>query len=158
LELELNDGRAPDTTKKLVKELFWEPPKVKPSKPLIPFQFMKPDLHAAGLRLLRDHSIQCYPWNGSSSCWVDSSLEALFFCFLQMGMPRFTKSVQRFSDASPKLRILSEHMQARLRIYETAETVPTMQNQLADLRDQLASDLNLDTMEDNNPMVYLMRC
>ena len=49
-------------------------------------------------------------------------------------------------------------MQARLRIYETAETVPTMQNQLADLRDQLASDLNLDTMEDNNPMVYLMRC
>ena len=119
---------------------------------------MKPDLHAAGIRLLRDHSIQCYPWNGSSSCWVDSSLEALFFCFLQMGMPRFTKSVQCFFDATPKLQILSEHMQARLHIYETAETIPIMQNQVADLRDQLASDLNLDTMEDNNPMVYLMTC
>ena len=156
MELELNDGRAPDTTKKLVKEISWaKGPKAKPA--LIPYQYMRPELHADGIRLFKDHSIQCYPWNGSSSCWVDSSLEALFFCFLHMG-PKFTRSALRFSAASPKLRILSDHMQKRMKIYETVDAIPEMQMQLANLRDQFASDLGLDILEDNNPMVYLMKC
>jgi len=170
---ESNYDRAPDTTKKLVKsEVKSENwpfadakmddaqasmlPKAhgmpKPAKPPVPFKYMTKELHCDGLRLFQDNSIQGYPWNGMNSCWFDCSLEALLFCFLHLG-----KSFIYASHAleSPEWRLLCNHMEARLRIYDTVDTIPEITGQLSDLRDKLASDLNLDLKEQNNPLVYL---
>ena len=117
---------------------------------------MQPQMQDDGLRLFRDFSIQGYPWNTNSSCWFDSALEALFFCFLHLKR-RFTDAVSRFEEPSLDHDLLSKHMQSRLDIYTNAETIPDMQMQLSDLRDELAHDLKLNLHEDNNPLVTLVR-
>jgi len=167
-----DSGRAPDTTKKLVKEeratasndQLNKSAKIpdiqsvnqqiskanlpKPSKPLKPLEFMKADLYVNDLRLFRDLSLQGYPHNGSSSCYFDSCLEALFFCSLHLNS-RFDVN----SSVSSKMRLVVDHTIDRKSIYESAQTIPEIQQRLYDLRDELASDLKLDLTKFNNPIV-----
>jgi len=150
---ESDDGRAPDTTKKLTKSSHQQKPSKQP-KHQKPFLHMQPEIQD-GLRLFRDFSIQGYPWNTNSSCWFDSTLEALFFCFLHLKR-RFTDAGSQFEEPSLDHDLLSKHMQSRLDIYTNVETIPDMQMQLSDLRDELAHDLKLNLHEDNNPLVTLV--
>ena len=151
---ESDDGRAPDTTNKLTKSSRQQKPLSKEPKLLKPFLHMQSKMHDDGLRLFRDFSVQGYPWNMSSSCWFDSALEALFFCFLHL-KNRFTDAVSQCEEPSPRLKLLSKHMQSRLNVYTNAETIPQMQTQLSDLRDELSWDLDLNLHEDNNPLVNI---
>jgi len=188
-KLESDDsGRAPDTTKKLLKEARIsndqnkvkleqrfqvnkanitnnnrEVPKAKHSKSFVPkaktstflkpLEFMKAELYANDIRLFRDLSLQGYPHNGSSSCYFDSCLEALYFCSLHLG-----RQFDVNASVSPEMSLLRDHMIERTSIYESAQTIPEIQQRLYDIRDQLASDLNLDLMNHNNPMVYPIIC
>jgi len=117
-----------------------------------PFLYMKEELQKDGLRIFRDSSIQGYPHNHSNSCWFDSSLEALFFCFLQMGHSNFEMNAP--CDQSSKLKLLAAHLEARKTLYQTAERISDLQVELGHLRNKLASDLNLNILEVNNPLVH----
>ena len=150
---ESDDGRAPDTTKKLTKSSHQQNPSKQP-KQLKPFLHMQAEMQD-GLRLFRDFSIQGYPWNTNSSCWFDSTLEALFFCFLHL-KGRFMDASSRFEKDSPDHNLLVTHLQSRLDVYANAETIPDMQTHLSNLRDELAHDLKLNLHEDNNPLVTLV--
>ena len=107
---ESDDGRAPDTTKKLTKSSHQQKLPKKP-KPLKQFLHMQTKIHDDGLRLFQDFSVQGYPWNTTSSCWFDSALEALFFCFLHL-KNRFIGAASQCEEPSSHLNLLSEHMQS----------------------------------------------
>ena len=70
-----NYGWAPDTTKQLIKSQKSQSQVHSTSRPL---RYMKQQLHTDGIRLYMDSSFQSYPHNGHASCWVDSTLEAIF--------------------------------------------------------------------------------
>ena len=113
-----------------------------------PWLYMQRELHRDGLRLYRDGSYQSYPWNGKSSCWLDASLEALFFSYLNCR--------EKFEDTMkllPEVDHLAFHMSRRMRAYNLKETVPDLQTELSELRDNLAILLDLDIHVDSNPLV-----
>lgn len=171
---ESDDGRAPDTTKKLsksfktianshntrnettaktqmIKRTANSPPTT--AATIKPFAYMETELHKDELRLFRDKSVQTYPWN-TNSCWLDSSLDALFACFIHL-KKRFTYASLEYKQSASKLMLLSEHFQRRLNIYRDASTVPQIQSELFDLRNELAKNLNLDLTQQRNPLVTL---
>ena len=113
---------------------------------------MRPILYS-GIRMNIDWSFQSYPWNEEASCWIDASLEALFFCRLQLGKTRFTHAIEDYQTISPNLFKLSEQFSLRLEYYQTRETLPELQTALYCLRNDIAKQLSLDTMKQNNPMV-----
>lgn len=160
---ESDDGRAPDTTKKLSKsfktianshntrnEIITKTQMIKrttnsPSTKMTiikPFAYMETELHKDELRLFRDKSMQTYPWN-TNSCWFDSSLDALFACFIHL-KKRFINASLEYKQSVSKLMLLSEHFQRWLNIYRNASTVRQIQSELFDLRNELAKNLNLD--------------
>ena len=62
---------------------------------------MQKQLHCDGLWLFRDNTYQSYPWNSTASCWLDASLEALFFCYIH--------NCEIYDEVlSSKIHILSE--------------------------------------------------
>jgi hypothetical protein len=113
-----------------------------------PWLYMQRELHRDGLRLYRDGSYQSYPWNGESSCWLDASLEALFFSYLNCR--------DKFEDTMnmlPEVDHLAVHMSRRMQAYNLKETAPDLQTELSELRDNLAILLDLDIHVDSNPLV-----
>jgi len=57
-------------------------------------------------------------------------------------------------DQSSKLKLLAAHLEARKTLYQTAERISDLQVELGHLRNKLASDLNLNILEVNNPLVH----
>lgn len=157
-----NDGRAPDSNKALAtaekarrkalaataKAEKAASKKLADSKDKRRWLYMQKELHQDGLRLYRDGSYQSYPWNGKSSCWLDASLEALFFCYLYCR--------EKFEDTMnllPEVDQLVYHMSRRMRAYNSKETASDLQTELSKLRDDLALLLDLDIHLDSNPLV-----
>ena len=144
-----NDGRAPDTTKQLVK----------PVKPLPIYKFMRKQLHVDGIRLFTDNSFQSYAWNGSNSCWFDASMEALFFCALHLKPKEFNGRLLQYADVCINLESLVDHVSSRLKIYEQIQSIPELQRALSNLRDRTATSLGLDLRKPWHPLVYsYLRC
>jgi hypothetical protein len=125
-----------------------------PTKKIRPWLYIQKHLHQDGIRLLTDHSYQSYPWNGSASCWLDASLEALFFCYLY--------NPQKYEEISADLRVdhpleqLEYHMSTRLRYYDTTETISRLQEDLVSLRDEFAAIAFLDISQQSNPLVLII--
>ena len=142
-----NDGRAPDTTKQLIKPQKPQPPRSSP-----PFRYMKKQLHVDGIRLYSDSSFQSYPHNGHASCWVDSTLEAIFWCTLHLGR-RFRDACTEYSEKSAHLLHLSQHMSMRLKAYENINTIPELQVEIYKLRTNISEELSLTIEQMNNPLV-----
>jgi hypothetical protein len=144
-----NDGRAPDTTTKLV-------PVTKHNqmpKSLQSFQYLRNELHPDGLRLFTDWAFQSYPWNGKSSCWFDTGMEAIFFCFLHC--PDQMRSIlEQYGTICLDFSFILSHITTRLEIYKSTQLIPELQEQLFGLRNQLALELGLNLFQDSNPVVY----
>jgi hypothetical protein len=153
----------------LLKSLQKSPPKKSPpkksppkksseksinSKEQRPWLYIQKQLHQDGIRLLRDHSYQSYPWNGIASCWLDASLEALFFCYLHN--PQKYEEISEGLSVSSPLEQLEYHMSTRLQYYNTTETIPSLQEDLVFLRDNLAALITLDISQQSNPMVIFI--
>ena len=114
---------------------------------------MQKQLHCDGLWLFRDNTYQSYPWNSTASCWLDASLEALFFCYIH--------NCEIYDEVlSSKIHILSEveqlqyHMTCRMQAYNVKETVADLQNELVSLRNEFAILASLsDLSKPANPLV-----
>ena len=113
-----------------------------------PWLYMQRELHRDGLRLYRDSSYQSYPWNGKSSCWLDASLEALFFSYLYC-REQFEDTMKLLQEADH----LAFHMSYRMQAYILKETAPDLQTELSELRDNLAILLDLDIHVYSDPLV-----
>ena len=122
--------------------------KLADSKDKCRWLYMQKELHQDGLRLYRDGSYQSYPWNGKSSCWLDASLEALFFFYLYC-LEKFENTM----NLLPEVDQLVYHMNHRMRAYNSKETASDLQTELSKLRDDLALLLDLDIHLDSNPLV-----
>jgi len=156
-----NDGRPPDTTKELVKSTSIQSTRIKstvsltkPFKPPKPWQYMRPQLHQDGIRLLSapNNGFQSYPWNEKASCWFDTSLEALFFYAAHVGLA----NTRTLMSGHKKLQLLLDHITARFDVYESVESTWAVEKQLAALRDDIASQLGLDLLQYDNPLVRSM--
>jgi len=130
-----------------------------------PFQYMLKALHYDGFRLYRDGSYQSYPWNGTASCWLDSSLEALFFCFIHCP-ESFHDAFQALGEELKSIRkgpgsvlVLGPseivwHMEQRLAAYGKCNLTSELQQELYDLRDGFAAVSDLDSLDKySNPLV-----
>jgi len=144
-----NDGRAPDTTAKLVS-VGGQNKTPKSSKP---FQYLRNELHPDGLRLFTDWSFQSYPWNGKSSCWFDTGMEAMFFCFLHCP-DQMQSKLKQYGTTSLDFSFLLSHIITRLEVYKLAQDIPALQEKLFELRNQLALELGLNLLQDSNPVVH----
>jgi hypothetical protein len=179
-----NDGRPPDTTKELLKSTkksptkkpserkpsttkasTTEPPATKsstkkssttkpPTKEIRPWTYIQKNLRHDGIRLLKDHSYQSYPWNGMASCWLDASLEALFFCYLHN--PQKYEEISADLGVDNPLEQLEYHLSTRLRYYDTTETIPSLQEDLVLLRDNFATLASLDISQQSDPLVLII--
>jgi hypothetical protein len=113
---------------------------------------MRKQLHPNGIRIFTDLSAQSYPWNETASCWFDSSMEALFFCFLHL-QKRFKDAMIEYQQEVPDLFKLSEHMVSCLDLYQSVDSIPELQNTLFDLRNKTATSLQLDLSTQSHPLV-----
>ena len=128
-----------------------------------PFRYMLKALHYDGFRLYRDGSYQSYPWNGTASCWLDSSLEALFFCFIHCresfcdafrALGEELKSTRKDSGSGLGPGEIVWQMERRLLAYEECEITSELQQKLYELRDGCAAVSDLESLEEySNPLV-----
>ena len=95
---------------------------------------------------------QSYPHNGRISRWVDSTLEAVFWCTLHLGR-RFRDACTEYSKKSAHLLHLSQHMSMRLKAYENINTIPELQVEIYKLRMNISEELSLTIEQMNNPLV-----
>jgi hypothetical protein len=153
----MNDGRPPDTARQLIKPVSSQIPKsVMPSNLSRQWQYMRPQLHQDGIRLILNNSFQSYPWNGSASCWFDTSMEVLFFCSLHMSKTRFRILLSENEATVPQLGHILEHIEARKQAYESVESIWELEKKLRDLRDGTADRLHLDLFDQKHPLVLIV--
>jgi hypothetical protein len=116
--------------------------------------YIQKNLHQDGIRLLTDHSYQSYPWNGIASCWLDASLEALFFCYLHN--PQKYEEIFGCLEVDNPLEQLVYHMSTRLQYYDTTDTIPRLQEDLVSLRDTFTTLIFLDISQESNPLILII--
>ena len=104
-------------------------------------------------------SYQSYPWNGKASCWFDSSLEALFSCYLH-SPEMFEDAFETLSKQTPgsdlnfpSLETIPHHMISWLSSYRVHEITSELQTEISKMRNDLAVLLNLDIDQEASPLV-----
>jgi hypothetical protein len=88
-----------------------------------PFQYLRNELHPDGLRLFTDWYFQLYPWNGQWSCWFDTGMEAMFFCFLHCP-DQMQAKLEQYSTTCLDFSFLLSHIITRLEVYKLAQDIP----------------------------------
>jgi hypothetical protein len=79
-------------------------------------------------------------------------MEVLFFYAARVGLA----NIRTLTSGHKKLQLLQDHITAQFDVYESVESTWAVEKRLAELRDDIASQLGLELLQYDHPLVRSM--